>query len=348
MGMNFRITQQKKSRVLFLLVIVSVCMVSSAVASNYIRVATIGGRPSWSYVQGRDHQYYVDQLITFWKNEINQVLPDRPDLILLPELCDVPFGLKASAWKEYLSIRGDQIKDQLALIARSNRCYVAYGTLQLDEQGNLRNAAVLLDRSGKTAGTYHKQFPTIGEIEDGIRPGEDTPVFQCDFGTVAFAICFDLNFEELLHAYRLKKPDILLFPSNYHGGIMQNYWAYGCRAFFVGSINGGGTPSEIRNPLGDVVATSTNYFDFAVATINLDSRIIHLDNHWSKLKDMKNKYGREVTILDPGRLAPVLISSASPQRTADMLLKEFNLEPLDSYFDRSRQRRKEGILGTKR
>lgn len=57
---------------------------------------------------------------------------------------------------------------------------------------------------------------------------------------------------------------------------MQDVWAYRSRSFFVGSINGGGTPSEIRNPLGQVVASSTNYFDFVVATINLDSRLVHL------------------------------------------------------------------------
>lgn len=329
-------------RTLFLSFLV-VFTVFHSKASNYVKVATIGGRPSFSYDQAKGNQYYVDQLIAFWNREIDQVLPDKPDLILLPELCDVPFGLRAAGWREYLKVRGNQIMDQLALIAKTNRCYIAYGTLRLDEKGRLRNSGLLLDRNGKTAGIYNKHFPTIGEIDDGIIPGDETPVMQCDFGTVAFAICFDLNFEELLQEYKSKKPDIILFPSNYHGAVMQNLWAYKCQSFFMGSINGGGTPSEIRNPLGDVVASSTNYFDYAVTTINLDSRVVHLDNHWGKLRDMKKKYGREVTILDPGRLAPVLISSESPQRTADMLLKEFNFEPLDSYFDRSRQRRREAI-----
>lgn len=321
----------------------SAFMAIQSEAANHVKVATIGGRPSFSYDQAKGKQYAVDQLIDFWKREINQVLADKPDLILLPELCDVPFGLKAVDWKAYLQTRGDQISNQLASIARTNHCYIAYGTLRLDEKGNLRNSALLLDRDGKIAGVYNKHFPTIGEINDGILPGVESPVIQCDFGTVAFAICFDLNFDELLRDYVGKRPDILLFPSNYHGAVMQNVWAYKCHSFFIGSINGGGTPSEIRNPLGDVVATSTNYFDYAVTTINLDSRVVHLDNHWGKLRTMKEKYGREVTILDPGRLGPVLISSESSKRTADMLVKEFDFELLDAYFDRSREKRMEAL-----
>lgn len=95
------------------------------------------------------------------------------------------------------------------------------------------------------------------------------------------------------------------------------------------------TPSEILNPLGQVVASSTNYFDFTAFTINLDREMVHLDNNWDKLTKLKEKYGREVTITDPGRLGPVLITSESKSVSAEEMTKEFNIELLDSYFDRS-------------
>ena len=85
---------------------------------------------------------------------------------------------------------------------------------------------------------------------------------------------------------------------------MQQAWAYLCRSFFIGSINGGGTPSEIRDPLGGVVAASTNYFDFAVTTINLDSRVVHLGYNFGKLDALKKKYGKAVSITDPGIFRP--------------------------------------------
>jgi hypothetical protein len=309
-----------------------------------VKIATIGGVPSFSLDKSKGSQNFVDKIIVFWKNEINQVLPDKPDLILLPELCDIPAGLQPAEWREYLRVRNTQITDQFSLIAKTNHCYIAFGTMHIDKEGNLRNSGVLLDRNGKVAGIYNKNFPTIGEIEDGIKPGEEVPVFECDFGRVAFAICFDLNFKELLAKYEAEKPDIILFPSNYHGGIMQHAWAYWCRSFFVGCINGSGRPpSEIRNPLGDVIASSTNYFDFAVATINLDSRVVHLGYNFGKLSALKKKYGNAVTITDPGRLGPVLVSSESSGDNMDKILKEFDIEWIDPYFNRSREKRAESL-----
>ena len=337
--MNINVNPGKYYARIMVSALLFVCMINDAAASKFVRVATIGGRPSFSFDKSKGSQSSVDQLIAFWKSQIDQVLPDKPDLILLPELCDVPDNLQPEGWKEYLRVRKDQITDLFASIARVNHCYIAFGTLRTDETGTLRNSGVLLNREGKVTGIYNKNFPTIGEIEDGIKPGDETPVFECDFGRVAFVICFDLNFEELLKQYETAKADIILFPSNYHGGIMQQAWAYLCRSFFVGAINGGGTPSEIRNPLGEVVAASTNYFDFAVATINLDSRVVHLGYNFGKLDALKKKYGKAVAIADPGRLGPVLVSSEVSEYNIDKILKEFDIECIDPYFNRSRKKR---------
>ena len=338
-NMNINVNPGKYYARIMVSALLFVCMINDAAASKFVRVATIGGRPSFSFDKSKGSQSSVDQLIAFWKSQIDQVLPDKPDLILLPELCDVPDNLQPEGWKKYLRVRKDQITDLFASIARVNHCYIAFGTLRTDETGTLRNSGVLLNREGKVTGIYNKNFPTIGEIEDGIKPGDETPVFECDFGRVAFVICFDLNFEELLKQYETAKADIILFPSNYHRGIMQQAWAYLCRSFFVGAINGGGTPSEIRNPLGEVVAASTNYFDFAVATINLDSRVVHLGYNFGKLDALKKKYGKAVAIADPGRLGPVLVSSEVSEYAIDKILKEFDIECIDPYFNHSREKR---------
>lgn len=341
--MKIKVSQRKYYVRIVISILLSVIIAGNTSASNFVKIATIGGVPSFSFDKSKGSQHSVDQMIVFWKNQVNQVLPDKPDLILLPEICDIPTNLKAGEWKEYLLVRKDQIINQFALIAKANHCYIAFGTMRIDEEGQLRNSAILLDRAGKIAGIYNKNFPTIGEVEDGIKSGDEAPVFQCDFGRVAFSICFDLNFKELLAKYETEKPDIILFPSNYHGSFMQNVWAYWCRSFFVGCINGGGTPSEIRNPLGDVIASSTNYFDYAVATINLDSRVVHLGYNFGKLDALKKKYGSAVTITDPGRLGPVLVSSESGGNNIDKIIKEFDIELIDPYFDRSRDKRAESL-----
>ena len=114
----------------------------------------------------------------------------------------------------------------------------------------IRDSSTLIDRHGQIVGVYNKNQVTIGErIESGILYGRETPVFACDFGRVAFAICFDLNFDGLRLKYVKAKPDLIVFSSVYHGGLMQAYWAYSCRAHFVGAV--AGLPCEIRNPRGE-------------------------------------------------------------------------------------------------
>ena len=310
--------------------------------ANYVTVATIGGRsPVMDKSVG--YQTMVEKMIQFWGNELRQVLPDKPDLIVLPEACDRPGGLTPKDQFEYYKTRKKQVWDFFASVAKENQCYIVFGTKWQDDDGNLRNSSILLNRQGNVAGIYNKNFPTIGEIESGIVPGKEAPVFQCDFGTVACVICYDLNFTELCDRYADKQPDILLFSSMYHGGLMQSYWAYQCRSFFVGATGFREIPSEIRNPLGEVVASNTNYFDFVVKTINLDQTVAHLDYNWGKLRELKKKYGKKVIVSDPGKLGPVLITSEHESVSAKEMAEEFGIELIDSYFDRSREVRSEHV-----
>jgi len=306
-------------------------------AERYVTVATIGNTPS--SIKSDNKQEIVDHVIKFWEAELKQVLPDKPDIIVLPEFCDL-----SGEGEEYLKVRKDQVLDFFSSVAKSNKCYIAFGTKRQDKDGFWRNSCIVVDRDGSVAGIYDKNFPTIGEMEEGTRASNETPIINCDFGRVAIAICFDLNFDELRLKYAREKPDLILFSSMYHGGVVQNVWAYSCRSYFVSSVYRG-TPSEIRNPMGDVIASNTNYFDYAVARINLDCRLVHLDYNWNKLKALKEKYGRLVNINDPGKLGSVLITSEHSTITADQMIKEFGIELLDDYMSRAREfRLKDGNL----
>jgi len=124
---------------------------------------------------------------------------------------------------------------------------------------------------------------------------------------------------------------------------MESYWAYQCRSFFVGALESRYAPSEILNPQGEVIASSTNYFDFTVATINLDYCLAHLDYNWEKLQKLKEKYGNDVIITDPGKMGSVLITSRHATISAADMVKEFGIELLDHYLNRSQLFRNEQI-----
>jgi hypothetical protein len=305
---------------------------SDILAERYVTVATIGNAPS--VLKSENKQEIVDHVIAFWGNELKQVLPDKPDLIVLPEYCDL-----SDEGEAYLMVRKNQILDYFSSVAKKNNCYISFGMKREEKKGLWRNSCVVIDRNGGVAGIYNKNFPTIEEMKSGIKACYEAPVINCDFGKVAIAICYDLNFDELRLQYVREKPDLIIFSSMYHGGVAQSIWAYTCRAYFIGSVYRQ-NPSEIRNPMGQVVATSTNYFDFAVARINLDCELVHLDYNWEKLAALKEKYGTSVTVIDPGELASVLITSESGKTTVDQMIKEFGIEKLDDYINRAREFRK--------
>ena len=331
-----------KNIYIFCLLIVSLSGGFEALSSNRVTVATIGGgAASLNGTHDGQPQKMVDQVIGYWKGELNKVLPFHPDLILLTEACDRPGGLSSDEQFSYYRIRKNQIQDYFASVAKANHCYIAFGTKR-EENGKWWNSCIIIDREGKVAGIYNKNFPTISEMSR-IQASNETPIIQCDFGRVACAICFDLNFDELRQRYEKLKPDIILFPSMYHGGLEQAKWAYSCKSFFVCSYGFTTTPSEIRNPLGEVVASSTNYYNYAVATINLDRKIVHLDDNWSKLDALRKKYGKDVTIHDPGQVGSVMITSEKDGVTAEDMVKEFKIEDTENYFNRSRQVRLEQL-----
>ena len=299
-----------------------------------VKIATIGCGPA-SVAAGAEPQEVVDKMIAHWRGRLDQVLPDKPDLIVVPEACDRPGGFGAEQLRRYYHVRQDQVQRFFADVAKENKCYIVYSAYREMPDGTRRNSSVLIDRKGDVVGIYNKNHPTIGEIEQGTLCGKDAPIFECDFGRVAMAICFDLNFDELRLKYVKGKPDLLIFSSMYHGGLMQAYWAYSCRCHFVGAIAGRATPSQIYNPLGEVVASTTNYFDFAVATVNLDCALAHLDYNGQRLRRLKAKYGPKVKITDPGRLGAVLIASEHETISVDDMIREFEIEPLDDYFTRA-------------
>lgn len=269
--------------------------------------------------------------------ELNQVFPDHPDLILLPEFCDMTGSETIAQYRDFCAARGDQVLEYIASKAKQHQVWITYPALRRTAQRTWRNSIQLINRQGEIAGIYDKNHLTIPELEAGIEPGCDVPIVQTDFGRVAMTICFDLNFEELRSRVARQSPDLILFCSMFHGGLMQEYWAHSCRAHFASAVCN--LPSRIISPVGQTLATTTNYVDWVTTSINLDCRLVHLDHHAEKLRDLKKKYGRAVRVLDPGLLAAVLVSSESSTVTVDQMLSEFEIERLDDYLNRCRQHR---------
>jgi predicted amidohydrolase len=307
-----------------------------------VRVASVTA-PALEAREDQTTEEIINDAINFWKSEIAKVLPDAPDLIVLPELCDRPKVGSISERKqsEIATSKDRRFLNFLAETALENRLYIAYPTYRMDDSGLLWNSCIILDRKGEVVGCYDKNhLVTFENVDRKIEYGRDIAVIDLDFGRVGIAICFDLNFTELLDKYRRLGIEILIFPSEYHGGLMQGYWAYQLRTHLLSSIRPP-APSTLISPLGELIATSTNYFNHFTEVVNLDYIVIHLDGHFEKLTKIKNKYGSRMQIYDPGLLGAVLIVSECETVSAMDLVTEFSLTLLDDYLDASRRHRNE-------
>jgi predicted amidohydrolase len=204
------------------------------------------------------------------------------------------------------------------------------GSIKLREHGRVYNALAFIGPDGRVLGTYSKTFLTRGEVEQGLTPGPGAVAVDTPVGRLGGAICFDLNFTELVEQNARLRPDIIAFASMYHGGLMQGYWAYQCRANFVSALPfiGGG----ILDPFGRPVALTDCYTKVVMADVNLDRVMAHLDFNQEKFLAIRKKYGRDVCIDIPANIGSALITSTVPDRTAAEIAAEFELELLDDYF----------------
>ncbi len=143
---------------------------------GFVKIATIGCS-SLSVNSNTDPQKVVDRMIAHWRGRFAQVLPDKPDLIVVPEACDRPSGFSLEKRLQYYKVRKNQVRDFFAQTAKENNCYIVYSAAREIEDGSWRNSSVLLDRKGKVAGIYNKNHVVIEETtKAGILCGRDAPI----------------------------------------------------------------------------------------------------------------------------------------------------------------------------
>ena len=300
--------------------------------ANHVRITTIAADTPQGMPESLDAA--VDQMLDRWNAKLSKAASEQSDLIVIPECCDRYDDVPRDKQLAYYQKRGNRVLELFQEKARSNSCYITYPSFHQLDDGSWRNSIRLIDRDGNVAGSYRKNHLVIEEnTVMGAMCGSEATVIETDFGRVGFAICFDLNFEPIRKRYVELSPDLMVFSSMYHGGLMQAYWAYFLRCHFVSAICG--LKSEIISPVGETLAATTNYIEHVTKAINLDCTLCHLDYNWEKLDALKLKYGADVTIHDPGFLGSVLITSETNAITADAMIDEFDLERLDAYFARA-------------
>ena len=295
-----------------------------------IRIATV----CQNYEVGPSADANRDRLL----RKAETLVGSRPDLICLPETFTWPFE-QGSLEQLAEPITGPTI-EACARLAQRAHAYVIC-PLFLRDGDRFFNSAVILDREGVPLGRYDKAHPVTSShdfriLENGAHPGpEDIPVFDLDFGRVGIQICFDLIFPEGWDRLREKDAEILFWPSAYDGGRELSHQAFRLKRPVVSASRG--HRSRIIDPMGEILAKTCESQHTAIATIDLDRVICHLDFHPAAADELRSTYGDRVTVGAHQEEALLFVESNDPDLPVSTLVERHGLEPLEAYRDRHRK-----------
>ena len=320
--------------------IVSACMLAAACSARAERrevvVSVIGmDRPSMPPVAES-----VPKVVKYWIDAMDREIGNKPDLVVLPECCDTVPTESSAEKAAWIRLRGDAVLDAVRKYAAEHKCYIVYSAHRERSDGRFANSSRLIDRSGAVVACYDKVFPTVGESssrECQIVPGTEAVVAETDFGRVGFAICFDLNFDELKRAYAEKKPDIICFSSFFDGDFLQRAWARDCQSYVVSSTCANWLEKRVIDPAGGIIRNENYYMPTFTVRVNTNCKVLHLDENRYKFPSVIRKYGRRVEVRNPGSVSTVTLLSNDPALPEDEVMREFGLESYTDYLDRSRR-----------
>jgi predicted amidohydrolase len=136
-------------------------------------------------------------------------------VVVLPELVNsgYVFRDRAEAGELAEPLDGPTVNGWIAT-ARRHGLILVGGLCERDEDGLIRNSAVLVDASGVRA-VYRKTH--LWDREKAVfTPGDELPpVVDTEVGRIGLLVCYDLEFPEWVRTVGLRGADLLCVPTNW-------------------------------------------------------------------------------------------------------------------------------------
>ncbi|MBM3725285.1 MAG: carbon-nitrogen hydrolase family protein [Acidobacteria bacterium] len=209
----------------------------------------------------------------------------KTDIILLPE--GITVVGTPSTYEQVAEPIPGPTTERLAALARARNSYVAAGIYER-EGATVYNTSVLIDRRGELAGKYRKVYLPREEVERGLTPGNDYPVFRTDFGTVGMMICYDVFFADPARALATRGAEIILMPIWGGNETLGKARAIENGVFLAAS--GYDYPTYVMDPDGEILSQATQRGSAAISTVDLNRRYAHPhlgDMHSRRMKELR-------------------------------------------------------------
>jgi predicted amidohydrolase len=176
--------------------------------------------------------------------------------------------------------------DFLGKIAYALNIYIVAGLLERSGEA-VYNTAVLIDRKGNLAGKYRKVCLPREEIEGGVTPGNELPVFETDFGTIGMMICWDVTFPEVSRTLAQKGAEVIFLPIWGGNLTLTQARAIENQVYIVSSSYS--MKTGIFDLEGKLIREASPENRVIVADVDLNQQKL-----WPWLGDLKNRIPREM------------------------------------------------------